>query len=333
MELELLRQQCPKLADISGNRVLIFGGSGSLGTTVIKRWIDQNEIMNVSRNEEKQWKLQQTLNNHPHLHQLIGDITRLEDVKFVLRRFNPTIVCVFACMKHIDKCEQATSKAIDTNTNGIMHIYNALLEWTNHPVKTVLFVSTDKACLPITTYGCTKALAEFFIQGIPETTPRWVAVRYGNVLNSSGSILPYLRSQQTSTGSYSLTHPDMTRFIMTLDQSVNLVEYAILFGYHNEIIVPLIKAMRIRDLFNIVSNRFNKTYQITGLRCKEKIHEDLLSPAESLCALEKNGYIHIRNKSTTIEHPLTPFDSSMVLVERSILETYLDELNYITGTC
>jgi UDP-glucose 4-epimerase len=123
-------------------------------------------------------------------------------------------------------------------------------------VHTVLFVSTDKACLPITTYGCSKAISEFFLQGVPNQGVKWVGVRYGNVLNSSGSIIPYLRQHSSSESPFTLTHPDMTRFIMTLEQSVNLIEHAIIHGKHNEIIIPNICSMRIKDLFSI----FEKTF-------------------------------------------------------------------------
>lgn len=108
----------------------------------------------------------------------------------------PTIICIFACLKHIDLCEKFPKKSISINSNGIMNVHNTLMKY-NTPVHTVLFVSTDKACLPITTYGCSKAISEFFLQGIKFNGVKWVGVRYGNVLNSSGSIIPYLRNNSS----------------------------------------------------------------------------------------------------------------------------------------
>lgn len=322
-----MESQCPRLANVTGQRVLIFGGSGSLGTTVVKRWVSDNDIVNVSRNEEKQWALKQSVDGNPRLQQILGDITRPEDVSNALRTTRPTLVCVFACMKHIERCEQSPAKAMDVNAKGIMNVYDALLHWPDHTVHTVLFVSTDKACLPITTYGCTKALGEFFVQGVPRSRTKWVAIRYGNVLGSSGSILPYLHANKHTPGPYTLTHPEMTRFLMTLDHSVNLIEYAIVHGHHNEIVIPRIHAMRISDLFDIACSLFSKTYTVTGLRCKEKIHEDLLSPSEAACAVELNGYIHIGTKPT--QAPLHPFDSSLHIVDKNVLSDYLTSEHYL----
>lgn len=323
-----MNEQCPRLATVEGERVLIFGGSGSLGTTVVKRWIGTNAIINVSRNEEKQWTLRQAVGGNPQLTQIIGDVTRPEDVSRALRTAQPTVVCVFACMKHIELCERAPGKAMDTNARGIMNVYDALLHWPENPVKTVLFVSTDKACLPITTYGCTKALAEFFVQGVPAGPTKWVAIRYGNVLGSSGSILPYLHAHKGADAPYTLTHPAMTRFLMTLDHSVNLIEYAVEQGKHNEIVIPRIQAMRISDLFELFSQLYSKETVVTGLRCKEKLHEDLLSPSEAQCAVDHGAYIHI-GPTVQKDTALVPFDSSSTLVSKEALSAYLTSLNYL----
>jgi UDP-glucose 4-epimerase len=322
-------EQCPRMGCLTGERVLVFGGSGSLGTTVVKRWFGTNDIINVSRNEEKQWALRQCVGMSSRLTQIIGDITRPEDVSRALRISRPTVVCVFSCMKHVELCEQSPMKAMDTNARGIMNIYDALLHWTENTVKTVLYVSTDKACLPITTYGCTKALAEFFIQGIPKSTTKWISIRYGNVLGSSGSILPYLQSHKHTDSPYTLTHPDMTRFLMTLDHSVNLIEYAIEHGKHNEIIIPRIYSMRISDLFNLFADLYGKKIEVTGLRCKEKIHEDLLSPSEAQCAVDCGPYIHISPTIFTHSPYVTPYDSSSTLISKDTLKNYLSSLNYL----
>ena len=152
--IEFVESKCPKMVDITGERILVFGGSGSLGTTVIQRWIHHNKIVNVSRDEEKQWLLRTTINNS-NLSQRIGDISKFDDVKDAILRNDPTIVCIFACLKHIDLCEKFPKKSMEINAQGIMNVEQVLQEFPTQ-VKTVLFVSTDKACLPITTYGCCK---------------------------------------------------------------------------------------------------------------------------------------------------------------------------------
>lgn len=310
---------CEKTGDITGERILIFGGSGSLGKTTIQRWINSNTVINVSRDEEKQWQLHNQINNQ-HLSQIIGDISNPNDVDSAILSSLPTIICIFACLKHIDLCEKFPNKSVTINTNGIMNVYNTLSKYKTS-VHTVLFVSTDKACMPITTYGCCKAISEFFLQGIKFNGVKWVGIRYGNVLNSSGSIIPYLKAQSTSSTPYTLTHPDMTRFIMTLDQSVNLIEHAILQGKHNEIIVPEIYSMKIKDLFEIFESTYNKNTIITGLRCKEKIHEDLISNSEASSTYKIGNYYHIGKLIQPTD--IKSFNSSMNIISKQDLQTYL----------
>lgn len=316
---DIIDSQCPSLAHIEGERILIFGGSGSLGTNTIKKWVPANTIINVSRDEEKQWILRNAVANS-NLSQIVGDISNQEDVINSILSSKPTIICIFACLKHIDLCEKFPKKSVEINTNGVINVHNVLQRF-NTDVKTVLYVSTDKACLPITTYGCSKAIAEFYVQGIKYDKTKWVSIRYGNVLNSSGSILPYLQSNKDKDRVYTLTDENMTRFIMTLDQSVNLIEYALTYGKHNEIIVPLIKSMKIKELFNIFCEKYSKQMTIIGLRCREKIHEDLISVTEAKCSYINNGYVHITQSEQ--KSSVAPLDSSMVLVDQSLLKSYL----------
>lgn len=322
--VDYVESKCPKMADIIGERILVFGGSGSLGTTVIQRWISSNQIMNVSRDEEKQWLLRTTI-NHSNLSQRIGDISKFDDVKNAILRYEPTIVCIFACLKHIDLCEKFPKKSMEINAQGIMNVEQVLQEFPTK-VKTVLFVSTDKACLPITTYGCCKSIAELFLQTVESKKTKWVGVRYGNVLNSSGSILPALRSFVKKDTPLTLTHKDMTRFIMTLDQSVNLIEYALVFGQHNELIIPMIHAMRIQDLFFLFAEKYGKEIIITGLRCKEKIHEDLLSEAEAKQSYQKGEYFHVTPKQ--LFHDVNPFASNSSLLSKEQLSSYLESKGF-----
>ena len=318
----LLDVQCPRLANVKDETIMIFGGSGSLGTTVIQTWINDNTIINVSRDEEKQWTLRTTVAN-ANLKQVIGDISNYDDVASAIIENKPGIICIFACLKHIELCEKHVRKAIEINTHGIMNVHKALQHVT-HAVKKVLFVSTDKACLPITAYGCTKSLAENYLQGIVDEKTKWVGIRYGNVLNSSGSIIPYLTKNKYAVGPYTLTHPEMSRFIMTLRHSVNLIEYALEFGKSNEIIIPRISSMNIKDLFELYCEKYNKTYAITGLRCKEKIHEDLLSQEESTQSYLNGEYIHVTTKNQKSD--VKAFDSSTFTISKGELKHYL-ELN------
>jgi UDP-N-acetylglucosamine 4,6-dehydratase len=241
-------------------------------------------------------------------------------VDYAILTSQPSVICIFACLKHIDLCEKFPNKSVAINTHGIINVHNTLMKFKTS-VHTVLFVSTDKACLPITTYGCSKAIAESFLQGVHFQGVKWVGVRYGNVLNSSGSIIPYLKMNGTQPGPYTLTHPNMTRFIMTLEQSVNLIEHAIIHGKHNEIIIPNIASMLIKDLFAIFEKQYNKETIVTGLRCKEKIHEDLISESEAKTAYRVGEYFHIG--TIAVNHDIKSFNSSMNLIDGSMLESYL----------
>lgn len=319
-KIDSLSGQCPEvLTELQNETILIFGGSGSLGNKTIAKWVKRNKIINVSRNEEKQWLLKSSINN-PWLSQVIGDVSNYEDVMTVILSSLPTIICVMACLKHIDICEKFPEKAIKNNTSGLINIQKVLMQFST-PVHTVLYVSTDKACSPITTYGYSKALGESIVQQTKMIKTKWVCVRYGNVLNSSGSIIKYLDNEKNSPHAYNITHPEMTRFLMTLDQSINLIEYALINAKNNEIIIPLLYSMKIHDLIKLFCEKYEKTMVTCGLRCKEKIHEDLLSEYESNYAYRVGNYIHITPSS--IGNKLTPFDSSSLVIDKGLLEQFL----------
>jgi UDP-N-acetylglucosamine 4,6-dehydratase len=305
--------------------IVIFGGSGSLGTTIIKKWISNNLIINVSRGEEKQYILQKTINNR-NLSQEIGDISYIKDVENVLLKYKPTLIIIAACLKHIDICEKNPMKAISNNVNGIDNVKRVIdLMSVDIKPKTVLFVSTDKACAPITVYGYSKSLGESLIQSYSDdNSTKYICVRYGNVLNSSGSIIPFLQKvRRDPTMNFTITDTRMTRFLMTLDQSVNLIEYSIRNAKGGEIVVPILKSMRIIDLFSIFMENVDKTLINIGLRCKEKIHEDLISSTESENCYEDNtGYIHINIKRTFSGNNWA-FDSSKAPITKEQLKEIL----------
>ncbi len=328
MQGDFINTQCPRNPEFApkNQKILIFGGSGSLGTKLTQRWIVDNKIINVSRDEEKQWTLRNAVSNSANLEQYTGDISNYDDVEYSILHFKPTIVIVAAALKHIDICERYPAKSIQMNVQGIANVQIAIDKYKT-TVHTVLFVSTDKACSPITVYGHSKAIAESFVQNYKGET-RFISVRYGNVLNSSGSILPYLRANKQNPNPLSLTHTDMTRFLMTLDHSVNLIEYALSNAKSNEIIIPRLFSMKIHDLFTIYCELYSKEIKVTGLRCKEKIHEDLLSSSENDKSYLKNGYIHLTTANQDGQ-AVSPFNSSMNNLGREDLKQFLMSNEYI----
>ena len=159
---------------------------------------------------------------------------------------------------------------------------------------TVLMVSTDKACAPVNVYGMCKALAERLVssRSIDNDSVRFVGVRYGNVLESRGSIIPLFRHQALYADAFTLTHPGMTRFLMTLDDSIDLIIHAAEHAKSGEIVLPRLKSMLIQDLAEIFSERANKPIKIIGLRPGEKLHESLISESESpRISQDKDHYI------------------------------------------
>ena len=270
-------------------KVMIVGGSGSLGKALIHRWRYRvDEFVIYSRGEHKQWKLQQTF---PDLtfHMELGDVKDRQKMYQVLSTCQPDTLIYAAAMKHVDRCENAARQCLDSNCLGFLNVLEAAAELQIQrpcfPLKHILYVSTDKACAPINIYGMSKSIGEHMVQHYSFNHPdriTLVGVRYGNVVNSNGSIIPVLQgqAQDTSRTNFTLTDEKMTRFYMTLDQSVQLIEDALVYGKSGDLWIPQLRSMRILDLFKIFSKRYHRPISIIGIRPGEKIHESLLAHHE-----------------------------------------------------
>jgi len=320
---------------MEAKNILIIGGTGSLGTKLVTKFIKHNKIMNISRDEEKQWKLYNSVSSYVHnLQQVIGDIFNYDELRGKIYKFNPHIIIFTAALKHIDICEKQIYMCVRINYEAISKMINDIeINTSNYSnLESFIFVSTDKACMPITVYGQSKAITEKLIQTTKIANIKFTVVRYGNVLNSSGSILPLLHNigKDVSKQHFMLTDKNMTRFIITLDDSVNLIEYAITYAESNEIIVPYLKSCKISDLCNIFSKIYNKPVIIGQLRCIEKYHEDLISQYESNFTYKINdNYIHISSKKQDISMNELPFSSNNSIITMEELEAYLKTKKYI----
>lgn len=260
-------------------RLLIIGGTGSLGTKLIEKYqktFEEKYVM--SRDEYKQWVLKQKF---PSTNFVLGDIGTFKDVQKALKDIQPTIIIVASALKHIDRCETNVEKCLNTNVVGLLNVLNVAEDMSC--IHKILFVSTDKACEPVTIYGMSKSIAEHVIQH-----HKWkgkailLAVRYGNVINSNGSVVPIFQQQAKNGDFITITDTRMTRFYMTLDQSVYLITNALEQGKDRDIWVPNLPSMYIKDLAEIFSEKYNKPIKIIGLRCQEKTHEVMLSKGESV---------------------------------------------------
>jgi FlaA1/EpsC-like NDP-sugar epimerase len=318
--------------------ILIFGGTGSMGYELNHRYYKNNTIYNFSRDECKHWEMKLHFNSNPNIHFVIGNVSDRSIVERTIMRVNPNIIIIASAMKHIDQCELNTSESLKTNLIGTQNILETiesnLQSLTN--LETVVFVSSDKACSPINNYGMCKAISETLIIEKAYYIPsiKFVNVRYGNVLNSRGSIIPLLHKigKDSNKTYFNLTSEYMTRFVMTLEQSAQLIEYAILNGETGDTIIPKLVSMNVKDLIEIFSTKYNKPIQNTGLRSGEKLVESLINETQSGRVVINGDYVHIKS---VIQYPniinknMKDYNSKMNTLNKDELFNYLNNLKLI----
>ena len=280
-----------------GKRVLITGGTGSLGKVLVRRILegemgDPSNVIVFSRDEAKQYFMRVAYDNNlaatdeviyrnfqRKLQFWIGDVRDFNSVVSAIR--NVDIVINAAAMKQVPTCEYYPYEAVRTNVEGAENIVCAIQKH-NLKVETVVGVSTDKACKPVNTMGMTKAIQErIFIQGnmrCPNT--RFVCVRYGNVLASRGSVIPLFHDQIRRGGPVTITTPDMTRFLLSLHDAVDTIFAAINGGLPGETYVPRVPASRIVDVAKALIDGRPIEMIVTGIRPGEKIHEIMVNDEE-----------------------------------------------------
>ena len=323
---------------MDNKNILVFGGTGSLGYELTKQLVNNNKIYNFSRDECKHWNMKLDFNYHQNLNFIIGDIINKQKVENSILRVNPDIIIIAAAMKHVDQCEVNAEQCLNTNLLGVKNILDAIeIHKDKLDLKTTLFVSTDKACSPINTYGMAKAISEqliiekaYYIKSI-----KFVNIRYGNVLNSRGSIIPLLHNigKDERKENFTLTHKDMTRFVMTLEQSVELIKYAIENGDSGDTIIPELVSMNLIDLLEIFSEKYKKDIKITSVRPGEKMLESLINPTQAARIIKKNSYYHIKSifdfKETIDSNKLIDYNSKLNPLTKEQLFTYLKEKNLL----
>ena len=283
--------------------ILITGGTGSFGKkfieTILRDYPEVTRIVIYSRDELKQSVLKQKYpeTKYPQLRFFIGDV---RDQDRLIRACEGIDVIIHAAaIKQVDTAEYNPDECIKTNVNGAQNVINAAL---NCGVKDVVALSTDKACAPINLYGATKLTSDKLftaannIKGSKDI--KFSAVRYGNVMGSRGSVIPFFLEKRT-TGILPITHEEMTRFNISLQAGVDMVMYAIKNHIGGEIFIPKIPSYKIMDVAQAIAP--NCKTEIVGIRPGEKLHEEMITATDSLMTIDLGKY-YVITPSVTLTH-------------------------------
>lgn len=295
----------------SGKRILITGGTGSLGRALVHRLLGgelgrPERVTVMSRDEAKQYEMRLRFRGlaaateeviyrdaEKRLHFRIGDVRDPVAVASALRDVD--VVVNAAALKQVPSCEYFPEEAFATNVRGAENIVRAI-EQLELPVETVVCVSTDKACKPVNVMGMTKALQErvFVAANLRRPATRFIVVRYGNVLASRGSVVPLFHSQIRAGGPVTITTPAMTRFMLSLDQAVDTIAAACGAARPGECWVPRVPSSSIATLVRALIDGRDVPIVEVGVRPGEKVHEVLVSEEEAHRTSERDGYYVIR---------------------------------------
>lgn len=336
----------------AGKRILVTGGTGSLGKVLIDRLLSGQhgqpaKIIVFSRDETKQHHMRLAYKNKTHgteevifgnfkrqLDFRIGDIRDYHSVKAIVSEVD--IIFNAAAMKQVPTCEYFPYEAMLTNVTGAQNIVRAIREGAK--IETVIGVSTDKACKPVNVMGMTKAVQEriFINANLHCPNTRFICVRYGNVLASRGSVIPFFHERIREGGPLTVTTKDMTRFLLSLDQAVDLIITALTLGKAGETFVSRIPSSSIMDLAKVLIGDRDIKIEITGIRPGEKTHEILVSEEEGHRTVESgNHYIiqsvlpELRSPDRTGETLNREFSSADYLMPQEQLRDMLERENLL----
>lgn len=277
-----------------GKTVLVTGGTGSFGHYIVGRLLSEDpaEVRIFSRDEKKQDEMRYEFAEQSNIRFIIGDVRNRESVKKALRGVD--IVYHAAALKQVPSCEYNVYEATETNVIGARNVIEEAIE---EDVEKVIAIGTDKAVEPVNAMGMTKALQErlFISANYTKRKSRTIlsCVRYGNVVGSRGSVVPLFHRQIREVRAITITDPNMTRFILRLSDAIELVFKATQLAVGGEIFVLKVSAVKITDVAEVMIEALAKTNGVQmktiGVRPGEKIHEVLVSQAESFRTLERDN--------------------------------------------
>ncbi|MGQ0827063.1 MAG: UDP-N-acetylglucosamine 4,6-dehydratase (inverting) [Bacteroidota bacterium] len=289
------------MLDLNGKSILITGGTGSLGKhltqNILSKFPKVKRLVIFSRDEQKQFEMAQ---QYPHskysaIRYFIGDVRDADRLKKAFKDIDYVIHT--AAMKHVPIAEYNPMECVKTNVLGAENVINAAME-TN--VKNVVALSTDKAAAPINLYGATKLCSDKLfvaannIKGLHDI--RFSVVRYGNVMGSNGSVIPFFMKKKKE-GVLPITDPNMTRFNISLQEGVDLVLYAMDKAWGGEIFVPKIPSYKITDVAKAIGPECK--HEIVGIRPGEKVHEEMITSSDSFSTYDLGKYYAILPQVTS----------------------------------
>ena len=324
--------------------ILVTGGTGSIGNEIVRRVLQyEPRVVRVfSTDENALFNMEQELQSHPRVRFLVGDVRDVERV----RRAVEGIDFVFhaAALKHVPLCEYNPFEAVKTNVLGTQNLIEAVMG--NENIEKLITISTDKAINPVNVMGATKLLAERltisanYYKGARKTV--FSCIRFGNVLNSRGSVVPLFREQIKKGGPVTITDPNMTRFVMSIPEAINLVFKAAEIARGGEIFILKMPALCINDLAEVMIEELAPQYghdsksimvEISGKRPGEKIYEELLTRDEALNASETDDLFIItqgagnqQREKISIEEYRSDKDA-VLLTKKEIKEMLRDDLS------
>ena len=312
--------------DLNGKSILITGGTGSFGKAftayVLERWPNIARLVIFSRDEQKQFQMAEEypVTKFPCIRFFIGDV---RDSERLIRAFNKIDYVIHAAaMKHVPIAEYNPDECVKTNIGGAQNVIKAALETK---VERVVALSTDKACAPINLYGATKLTSDKLfvaannIRGDRETI--FSIVRYGNVMGSNGSVMPFFMKKRAE-GVLPITHPEMTRFNISLTEGVEMVLHALDTAWGGELFVPKIPSYRVVDVASAIGPQCRQ--EIVGIRPGEKIHEEMITASDSFSTYDLGKYYAIL--------PQVPVWKLEEFISHFKAEKVQEGFNYNSGT-
>jgi UDP-N-acetylglucosamine 4,6-dehydratase len=303
--------------DLNNKSILITGGTGSLGKSltqnILHKWPNVKRLVIFSRDEQKQFQMAQDypVNQFPQIRFFIGDV---RDKERLIRAFEGIDYVIHAAaMKHVHIAEYNPDECVKTNVNGAENVIQAAIQTD---VKHVVALSTDKACAPINLYGATKLTSDKLfvaannIRG--KHNIKFSVVRYGNVMGSNGSVIPFFLKKKKEDGILPITAKQMTRFNITLKEGAEMVLHALDSAWGGEIFIPKIPSYKITDVAKAIGPECE--HLVVGIRPGEKIHEEMITASDSFFTYDLGKYYVIipQNPVWKLDDFISHFNATLV---------------------